>query len=232
VPYPVYESGGLQETVALVEKIGRRAIAYEADVRDVVALETAAAAGYEHFERLDTIVANAGIGGGGPLLEFTSAQWQSMVDINLTGLFNTMKATVPLMIRAGRGGSVIVINSTAGLKGIPGCGHYAAAKHGGVGLARTLANEVAPHNIRVNLVCPTGVGSPMTFNEWSRRLFRPDLAHPTNEDIALVMRQHHLLDVPWVDERDVSNAVLFLASDEARYITGAALPVDAGALVR
>ena len=231
-PYAVFAAENLDETAALVEATGRRAVRCRADVRDRDALRAAAEAGLDALGRLDVVVANAGIGGGGALLDLDPAQWQAMIDINLTGLFNTVQAAVPVMIRAGHGGSVVVINSIAGLKGIAGCGHYAAAKHGGVGLARTLAIELAPHDIRVNLVCPTGVSSPMMLNDWSRRLFRPDLEHPTDDDVAEVLGDHHLLDTPWVTPIDVSHAVLFLASDEARYITGAALPVDAGALTK
>lgn len=231
-PYSLYEAGALDETVDLVAKTGREAIALRADIRDLAALEAATVEGYSRFGRLDIVVANAGIGGGGMLLEMDPQTWQRMLDINLTGLFNTFRATLPTMIEAGNGGSVVVINSIGGLKAIAGCGHYVAAKHGGVGLARTLAAEVAVHNIRVNLVCPTGVDSPMMLNDWTRKLFRPDLENPTDDDVAEVQRQHHLLDTPWVSVRDVANAVLFLASDEARFITGAALPVDAGSLVK
>jgi NAD(P)-dependent dehydrogenase (short-subunit alcohol dehydrogenase family) len=153
-----------------------------------------------------------------------------MLDVGLTGAWHTIKAAVPTMVEQGTGGSVIITSSAAGLKALVNCGHYVAAKHGVIGMAKTLANEIAPHNIRVNCVCPSSVGTPMMLNDWTYRLFRPDLEDPKLEDCMDAYRTLQVLDIPWVDPIDISNAVLFLASDEARYITGVALPVDGGAM--
>jgi (+)-trans-carveol dehydrogenase/(-)-trans-carveol dehydrogenase len=153
-----------------------------------------------------------------------------MLDVALTGVWHTIKATVPRLIDQGQGGSVVITSSAAGLKPLMNCGHYVAAKHGVIGMARTLANEVAPHAIRVNVVCPSSVKTPMMLNDWTYQLFRPDLDAPTLDDCLDSFKTLQILDIPFVDPVDISNAVLFLASDEARYITGVALPVDGGAL--
>ena len=136
------------------------------------------------------------------------------------------------MIEAGRGGSIVLVSSVAGLKGIPNIAHYSAAKHGLVGLMRTLANELAPHRIRVNTVHPTNVATPMVINDTTFRAFRPDLPDPSEEDSLEAMTLMNAIPVPWVDPVDVSNAVLWLASDESRYVTGVALPIDAGMTIK
>jgi NAD(P)-dependent dehydrogenase (short-subunit alcohol dehydrogenase family) len=155
-----------------------------------------------------------------------------MIDTNLTGVWHAAKAAVPHLIEQGRGGSIVLTSSTAGLMAIPNSAHYVSAKHGVVGLMRTLALELAPHFIRVNSVHPTGVNTDMIQNAATYRLFRPDLDNPTADDMAEAARALNALPIPWVEPRDISNAVLFLASDEARYITGVTLPVDAGATAK
>lgn len=157
-----------------------------------------------------------------------------MLDINLTGVWHTAKAAIPHLIDGGRGGAIVLTSSAAGLKGYAHIAHYVSAKHGVVGLMRSLANELAPHGIRVNSVHPTQVDTPpMIQNEGTYRIFRPpDLEAPTREDFEPASASTNALPVPWVEPRDVSNALLFLVSDEARYITGAALPVDAGCLIK
>ena len=155
-----------------------------------------------------------------------------MIDTNLTGVWHTAKAAIPHLIAGGRGGSIVLTSSTAGLLAIPNMAHYVSAKHGVVGLMRTLALELAPHYIRVNSVHPTGVDTPMVQNDASMRLFLPDVDNPTAEQYAEVMGSLNALPIPWVEPRDISNAVLFLASDEARYITGVTLPVDAGSVTK
>ena len=151
-----------------------------------------------------------------------------MMDVNLTGAWHTAKAAIPHMVAGGRGGAIVLTSSTAGLKGFANVGHYVAAKHGLVGLMRTLALELAPQSIRVNSLHPTQVNTDMIMNEVTYRLFSPELEYPTQEDFAEVSRRMQALPIPWVEPIDVSNALLFLVSDEARYITGVALPVDAG----
>jgi len=155
-----------------------------------------------------------------------------MIDVNLTGAWNTVRAVIPHMIGAGLGGSVIFINSVAGTLGRPDMAHYGASKHGLVGLMRSLANELAPYFIRVNSVHPGNVDTDMVQNATGRRLLLPDVPDPSREQFAQAAARLSVIPVPWVDCIDVSNAVLWLASDEARYVTGATLPVDAGAAVK
>src|SRR5215213_8091131 len=214
----------LAETADLVKGHNRRIYTAEVDVRDYDALKAAVDAGVEQMGRLDIIVANAGIGNGGATLDKTSeSDWQPMMDVNLSGVWKTVKAGVPHLLSGGRGGSVVLTSSVGGLKAYPHTGHYIAAKHGVVGLMRTFAVELGEHSIRVNSVHPTNVNTPMFMNEGTMRLFRPDLAEPGPDDMAVVARMMHVLPVGWVEPEDISNAVLFLASDEARYVTGLTL---------
>ncbi|HJQ48853.1 MAG TPA: mycofactocin-coupled SDR family oxidoreductase [Amycolatopsis sp.] len=222
----------LAETARLVEKLGRRAITARADVRDLDALTAAVDDGVAALGRLDVVAANAGIFSSSPATDLSPQAWSEMIDINLTGAWHTCRAAIPHLISGGRGGSIVITSSVAGLKGVPNMVGYVAAKHGVVGLMRTLALELAPHRIRVNTLHPTQVNTPMIHNEAMYQLFVPHEPHPTTEQFAEVSRAHQPLGVNWVEPVDVSNALLFLASDDARYITGAALPVDAGATIR
>jgi NAD(P)-dependent dehydrogenase (short-subunit alcohol dehydrogenase family) len=147
-------------------------------------------------------------------------------------VWHTAKAAVPHMIAAGNGGAIILTSSAAGLMAYPGIGHYVSAKHGVVGLMRTLALELAPHMIRVNSLHPTQVDTAMIQNETIYRLFSPDDPNPSRDAFIPVSQEMNALPIPWVEPRDISNALLFLASDEARYITGVPLPVDAGAVIK
>jgi (+)-trans-carveol dehydrogenase len=223
----------LAETAALVKALDRRIFSAEVDVRDFKSLKAAVSHGVEQLGRLDIIVANAGIGNGGQTLDKTSERdWQDMIDINLSGVWKTVKAGVPHMLAGGRGGSIILTSSVGGLKAYPHTGHYVAAKHGVVGLMRTFAVELGQHQIRVNSVHPTNVNTPLFMNEGTMRLFRPDLENPGPDDMAPVAQMMHVLPIGWVEPEDISNAVLFLASDEARYITGVPLPIDAGSMLK
>jgi (+)-trans-carveol dehydrogenase len=182
---------------------------------------------------LDIVVANAGIGTIGTRLDRMKEDiWQEMIDVNLAGVWKSAKAGVPHLLAGGRGGSIILTSSVAGLKTYPHTGHYVAAKHGVVGLMRTFAVELGAHSIRVNSVHPTHVNTPLLHNEQTYRMFRPDLANPGPDDMAPVCQTFHMMPIPWVTPEDISNAVLFLASDEARYITGVTLPVDAGSCLK
>jgi (+)-trans-carveol dehydrogenase len=232
VPYPMATPEDLAETVKEVEALDRRIFAAQADVRDYGALKAALDDGVAQLGRLDIVSANAGIASYGTADELSETTWQDMIDTNLTGVWHAAKAAIPQLIKQGTGGSIVLTSSTAGLLAIPNMAHYVSAKHGVVGLMRTLALELAPHFIRVNSVHPTGVNTPMVQNEASMRLFLPDVENPTAERYAEVMGSLNALPIPWVDPRDISNAVLFLASDEARYITGVTLPVDAGSVVK
>jgi SDR family mycofactocin-dependent oxidoreductase len=231
VTYRGASEADLAETAAEVEKLDRRIVTRKADVRDLSALRSAVAAGLDEFGRLDIVVANAGIFSSAPVHELTEEQWDTMIDINLTGVWKTVRATVPTLIEQGTGGSIILISSTGGVQGFPNFAHYVAAKHGVLGLARTMCNELGQHNIRVNSIHPTSVLTDMIDHDDMYRLFRPDLENPTQDDFReALLGAMNVLPVPWVEPRDISNAVAWLASDQARYVTGVALPVDAGAL--
>ena len=231
-PYPLATEADLDETAALVEKLDRRIVTAKADVRDVEALGTALQQGIDELGRPDIVIANAGISGSpAPAALIEEAAWQTMLDINITGVWHTIKVAVPHM-SDGRGGSIILVSSMLGLRGGGYMAHYASAKHAVVGLMNSLANELAPQWIRVNSIHPGNILTPMIDNEQFHRTLRPDLAEPTMADAAELIGHFHMLPVPYFEARAVSNAVLFLASDEAKYITGAALPIDAGATAK
>jgi len=229
--YPLATEEDLAETVRQVEALDRRVVAHKADVRDAGALRAALADGVAQLGRLDIVVANAGIYTISPALELDDDGWQEMIDINLTGVWNTVRAALPHLMAAG-GGSMVLTSSVLGLRGQPNSVHYNTAKHGIVGIMRTIATEFAPHRIRVNSVHPTLVNTLMVQNEQVWRLFDPSNPDPTQESTAPIFQTTNALPVPWAEPVDISNAVLFLASDEARYITGVTLPVDAGALLK
>jgi len=232
VVVPASRPADLVETARLVREAGGRIVTAIVDVRDEDQLRLATDNGVATFGGLDIVCATAGITSRGLATELSEAAWQTMVDINLTAVWRTCKVTVPHLIARGSG-SVILVSSIAGVRGLLGVAHYTAAKHGIVGLMRSLANELAPHGIRVNSVHPTNVDTPMIQNAAVASAFRPDLdREPTREEFAEAARSMNMLDIPWVQPVDVANACLFLASDEARYITSVTLPVDAGATQR
>jgi SDR family mycofactocin-dependent oxidoreductase len=232
IPYKGATQADLDETVKAVEALDRRIVARKADVRDYAGLKAALDDGVTQLGRLDIVSANAGIGSSPyKSWELDEPTWQTMIDVNLSGVWHTAKAAIPHLI-AGGGGSIILTSSAAGLQAYENVSHYVSAKHGVVGLMRTLALELAPHSIRVNSIHPTQVDTPMIQNEATWRLFRPDLEHPTEADFAPASQAMNALPIPWVDPVDISNAVLFLASDEARYVTGVTFPVDAGAVIK
>ncbi len=224
VPYPMASPEDLAETVKAVEALDRRIVAAQADVRDAAALAAAVDDGVAQLGRLDIVSANAGICTVQAWDEVTPAVWQDTLDTNLTGVWNTMVVSVPHLIAAG-GGSIICTSSTAGIKGLPYLAPYVAAKHGVVGIARTMANELSSHRIRVNTVHPTGVDTPMGNGLGG-------LESLLGRDPNLGPIYMNTLPVETVDARDISNAVLFLASDEARYVTGLEFTVDAGNTIR
>ncbi len=233
VPYAGATEAELAETVKQVEALDRRIVAAKADVRDYGQLKAALDDGVAQLGRLDIVSANAGIGTSPHTSwEMDETTWQTMIDINLTGVWHTAKAAIPHLIEGGRGGAIVLTSSAAGLQAYENIAHYVSAKHGVVGLMRTLALELAPYSIRVNSIHPTQVDTPMIMNEATYQLFRPDLEHPTRDDFAPASQSVNALPVPWVEPVDISNAVLFLASDEARYVTGVTFPVDAGAVIK
>lgn len=225
IPYPLATKGDLDKTVALVEAEGRRAVPVIADVRDLDALRAGVQGGIDQLGDVDIVVANAGVVAIGRKDPLDEAVYRDIVDTNLNGVWHTIVATVPSIIRKGRGGSIILTSSAQGLVGRGGDGSaamfaYAAAKHGVVGLMRSAANAYAQYNIRVNSVHPTGVATPMILNEFTANSMRDN---PKGSALSA-----NLLPVPFVEAEDVTNAVVWLASAKARYITGATLPIDAG----
>ncbi|HTR93588.1 MAG TPA: mycofactocin-coupled SDR family oxidoreductase [Trebonia sp.] len=228
--YPLASEADLAQTVKEVEATGQRIVARRADVRDLGAVRAALDEGVAELGgRLDIVCANAGIISQ-PVAtwEIDLDQWRELIDVTLTGVFVTIKAAVPHMIAAGNGGSITLTSSGAALISGGGFADYKAAKSGILSLTRTLACELAEHFIRVNAICPTAVDTPMIQNETLYRSFRPDLPNPGREDVKAGFQTMNLLPIPWVDAADVSNAIVWLASDAARYITGVTLPVDAG----
>jgi SDR family mycofactocin-dependent oxidoreductase len=230
--YPLATESELEETVAAVEATGQRIVAHKADVRDLDGLQKAFDDGVAALGRIDIVLANAGIATYGKSWELTPEMWRDMIDVNLTGVFHTAKVAVPRLIEQDQGGSMIFTSSIGGLKGIQHVAHYVAAKHGIVGLMRTMSNELAPHRIRVNTIHPTNVSTIMVKNPGTYSMFVPDDPEPTEEKALPGMMSLNSLPVPWVECDDITNAVLFLSSDEGRYITGATLPVDAGAFTK
>ena len=225
VPYPLATPDDLTATVKLVEDAGARIVAKQGDVRDRASLSAALQAGLDEFGRLDIVVANAGIAP----MQSGDDGWRDVIDVNLTGVYNTIQVAIPTMVKQGTGGSIVLISSAAGLAGVasPDAGSvgYAAAKHGVVGLMRVYANLLAQQSIRVNSIHPTGVDTPMINNEFTRQWLAKMAA-----DSATPGAMGNALPVEVLHADDIANAVAWLVSDQARYITGVTLPVDAGFL--
>ncbi|MGV0738060.1 mycofactocin-coupled SDR family oxidoreductase [Mycobacterium syngnathidarum] len=223
VPYPLATPDDLAATVKLVEDTGARIVALQADVRDEEALRAALQTGMDQLGRLDIVVANAGIA---PMQSGPDG-WRDVIDVNLTGVHHTVEAAIPHLVAQGDGGSIVLISSAAGLIGIGGGDRgsigYTAAKHGVVGLMRAYANFLAPHSIRVNSIHPTGVDTPMINNEFTR-----DWLRQVSEESTAPTDFANALPVQVVQAEDIANAVAWLVSDQARYVTGVTLPVDAG----
>lgn len=230
LPYEPGTTEDLAETVRQVEALGRRFVAAEADVRDFDSLRSAVDAGVAELGRLDIVLANAGIVAPAPTLEMSEEQWQTMIDINLTGVWKTLKASVPHILAGGRGGSVVITSSLAAIVVQPNIAHYAAAKGGLIQLSNVLSKELAPKGIRVNTVHPGTVLTDMVLNEPTFRLFRPDLEHPTQEDFEEVARTLTGMPTSAIESVDISNAILYLVSDDGRYVTGTTHVVSAGLL--
>jgi len=229
VPYPMPGPEDLAQTVREVEALGRRVVARVGDVRDAQALRGVVDAGVSQLGRIDIVVPNAGIAPHRNDEVDAIAVWDQVIGINLTGVYQTVHAAVPVMIEQGAGGSIVLIGSIVGLTGRGGTDSgsweaYTASKHAIVGLMRAWANWLAPYSIRVNAVHPTGVNTPMVVNESLPEFFE----HRPEQARALT----NLLPVSVVEPEDVSNAVAWLVSDEARYVTGVNLPVDAGFSVK
>jgi SDR family mycofactocin-dependent oxidoreductase len=233
ISYPLASEADLDATVSAIEAMGRRAVTAIADVRSLSELQAAVDAGLAELGKIDIVCANAGIGSWAVAWEMTEQQWKDMIDINLTGVFNATRAALPSMVERGEGGSVVLTSSTAGLRAYANTAHYTAAKHGVIGLMKVLAQEAGPHRVRVNAVCPTTVRTPLVINDSTFELFAPHLEKPTEDDVREPFESLNILPgVAWIEPEDVSDAVLFLCSDAAKYITGVALPIDAGNIVK
>ena len=233
ISYELSSEADLDTTVSAIEAMGRRAVKAIADVRSLSDLQAAVDAGLSELGKIDIVCANAGIGSWAVAWEMTEQQWKDMIDINLTGVFNATRAALPSMVERGEGGSIVLTSSTAGLRAYANTAHYTAAKHGVIGLMKVLAQEAGPHRIRVNAVCPTTVRTPLVINDSTFELFAPHLEHPTEDDVREPFESLNILPgVAWIEPEDVSDAVLFLCSDAAKYITGVALPIDAGNIVK
>ncbi|MGO1411205.1 mycofactocin-coupled SDR family oxidoreductase [Microbacterium sp.] len=231
IPYNAHTGAtqaDLAETVRQVEALDRRIIAKKADVRDFAALKAAVDEGVAELGRLDIVSANAGVAGTPNRTEdMPEDEWTTMIDINLSGVWHSVKAAIPHIKAGGNGGSIVLTSSEAGIRGYANMAHYVSAKHGLVGMMRTLAMELAPDSIRVNSIHPTQVDTDMIQNQTIYSLFTGK-ADATKEEFAESSGRVIPLPIPWVESVDISNALLFLSSDEARYITGVPLPVDAG----
>jgi SDR family mycofactocin-dependent oxidoreductase len=228
VHYPTASAEDLAETARQVEALDRRILTFDVDVRDLSGLRKAADEGVAALGRIDIVIANAGISTISPALEMEEDVWQTMIDINLTGVWKTVRAAAPHVVAGGRGGSIVLVSSSAALTPNLGIAHYTAAKSGIIGLMQVVAKELAPLNIRVNSVHPTTVATEMVLNEPTFRLFRPDLADPTRADFEEAARTLTNLPVAMLEPIDITNAVLYLVTDAGRYITGATHVVDAG----
>ena len=229
-PYPPATQADLEETARRVRELGRRCLTFQADVRDGAQMQQVVAQTLAEFGKIDILVANAGIVSYAPAWELTEQQWDEVIDVNLKGVWLATRAVIPHMI-ARRSGRIICIASAAGLHGFANLAHYTAAKHGVIGLVRALAIELAPYMITVNAVCPSVVNTDIVMNAATYRLFAGG-KEATLEEVTPIFRELNLLPVPWIEPEDVSGAVLWLASDDARYVTGIALPVDAGFLTK
>jgi (+)-trans-carveol dehydrogenase/(-)-trans-carveol dehydrogenase len=231
--YPLGSAEELAATAKEVEQYDRRIVTAQVDVRDSDSIAKALQAGVAELGRLDIVVANAGIATSSvPAHLVTDERWDQMLAINLTGVFKSCRAAVPYLIEGGRGGSMILTSSMAALRVYQGIAAYSAAKHGVVGLMKTMAAELAQYSIRVNSVHPTQVNTAMIMNDETYKIFRPDLEHPTREDFEVASASLHALPVAVAEPLDISKAVVFLASDDARLITGVTLPIDAGLLLK
>lgn len=228
VPYDTARADDLTETVRQVEALDRRILAADVDVRDLAGLTHIAEEGATELGRVDIVLANAGISTMAPTLEMTEVMWQTMIDINLTGVWKTVRAAVPHIVAGGRGGSVVITSSLAALTANESFAHYTAAKTGLIGLMRVLAKELAPQSIRVNSVHPTTVATEMILNDATYRLFRPELATPGRVHFEEAARKLNMLPVSMVEASDITEAILYLVSDSGRYVTGTTHVIDAG----
>ncbi len=231
VDYPLATRDDLAETDRLVEALGRRCVSSVVDVRDLAATIGFVDSAASFLGSVDIVVANAGVSATGSICHLDAAHWSDVIDTNLTGVFNTLRAAAPHMRRQ-RSGRIIGVSSMMGRSAQLGIPAYTASKWGVIGLCKSAALELAGDGVTVNVVAPGNVSTPMIHNDALYRMVRPDLDHPTREDVAPALAALHAQPVPWVEPEDVTAAVVFLASEGARYITGSVIDIDAGASAR
>ena len=224
ISYPAATLEDLADTVRAVEAEGRKVLARQVDIRDDAAVRQLVSDGVEQFGRLDILVANAGVLSWGRIWELSDEQWNTVIDVNLTGTFHTLRAAIPAMIEAGNGGAIIVVSSSAGLKATPGNGHYSASKHGLTGLTNSLAIELSEFGIRVNSIHPYSVETPMIEPDLMMQVFakHPHYIHSFGPML--------LQPKGFMGAAEVSDVVAWLVGDGSGTLTGAQIPVDKGVL--
>ncbi len=229
IAYETATPEDLAQTVSQVEALDRRIVASNADIRDLSALTEVVDAGVAELGRLDIIISNAGIFSAGRALEMDDETWSTMIDVNLSGQWRTIRAAAPHIVAGGRGGAIVITSSLAAMTANENMVHYSAAKAGLVAMMKVLAKELAPEQIRVNSVHPTTVATEMILNDPFYQLFRPDLENPTREDFEVAGKTLNALPVAAIESQDVTEAVMYLVGESGRYVTGSTLVIDAGA---
>jgi SDR family mycofactocin-dependent oxidoreductase len=231
IGYSLSRQEDLDETVRLVEEEGRRCLSSVTDVRQLDAMLSFVEDVVEELGSVDILVANAGVSAMGSILTMDAREWSETIDTNLTGVFNSIRAVAPHMRRQ-KWGRIIGISSMLGRAGYPGVPAYVSSKWGVIGLCKSAAYELAHFGITVNVVAPGNISTPMIHNDTLYRLMRPDLEHPSMDDVASGMAALHVQPVPWLEPEEVTAAVVFLASEAARHVTGSVIDVDAGAAAK
>jgi SDR family mycofactocin-dependent oxidoreductase len=227
VPYGMSNESDLAETVKQVEELDQRCLSVVADARDTAATNRAVEAAIAEFGKIDILLANHGLLSLSPVADMPDEMWDDVIDSDLTGVFKSIRAVLPHML-ARKTGRIIATASMAGRTGLPTVAHYCAAKWGVIGLIKSVAREVAAEGITVNCICPTNLDSDMIHNPAFYALFAPGIENPTREQVIPGFTSLNAIPVPWIEAIDISNAMMFLASPEARYVTGEALHVSAG----
>jgi len=229
--YPLATADDLAETVALVEREGRKCLAGELDVRDPAAVDGFVATVVDAFGHLDILLANAGVSGGHAVQEVPDAEWEDIVGTNLGGVFHAIRAVSPVMMSQGSG-RIVATSSMMGRMGSPNLAAYVASKWGVIGLVKSAAQDLAAHGITVNAVAPGNIATPMVQNPGLYGMVRPDLEHPTAADVEPILQMLHVQPIPLLAPEEVSDVILFLVGPHAAHITGAVFDISAGASAR